>query len=258
MTEGKKAPQLHFREAQVKPASLPEFKGNVVAVETAPYWDEDLDALQRRSEKVNEKLDRDFKKDPSLKPAAKEDARKKAIAEQFRPEELKRLKGVSNGGYHYLGAAKIMAPIGKAFAEAMKSLLVVPPSRPEPKPELALHQQLLKEDAAALAKAAREKGDASRGAVVFHRPDLLCTRCHTAGEDMGRLGPDLAKAAKEATDIYLVESILLPSKVIKKGFETVTITTTAGKKPIRPARRGTRRRHRVARRRPSRHIHHRA
>lgn len=29
------------------------------------------------------------------------------------------LKGASNGGYHYLGAAKIMAPIGKAFAESM-------------------------------------------------------------------------------------------------------------------------------------------
>jgi hypothetical protein len=33
--------------------------------------------------------------------------------------EQKRLKAASNGGYHYLGAAKIMAPIGKAFVEAM-------------------------------------------------------------------------------------------------------------------------------------------
>ena len=32
------------------------------------------------------------------------------------------LKGVSDGGYHYLGAAKIMAPIGKAFAEEMAKL----------------------------------------------------------------------------------------------------------------------------------------
>ncbi len=32
------------------------------------------------------------------------------------------MKGVSNGGYHYLGAAKILAPIGKAFAEAMANL----------------------------------------------------------------------------------------------------------------------------------------
>jgi alpha-galactosidase len=118
--EGKKPPQSHFRQAQAAPASLPEFKGNVVAVETAPYWDDDLDALQRRMEKVNEKLYREFRKDPSLKRAAKEEGRKKAIEEQFKPEELKRLKaGVSNGGYHYLGAAKILAPIGKAFAEAL-------------------------------------------------------------------------------------------------------------------------------------------
>jgi len=47
----------------------------------------------------------------------------KAVAENFTPEELKRLKaGVSDGGYHYLGAAKIMAPIGKAFAEDMAKL----------------------------------------------------------------------------------------------------------------------------------------
>ena len=41
--EGKKPPQLYFRQAQAAPASLPEFKGNVVAVETAPFWDDELD-----------------------------------------------------------------------------------------------------------------------------------------------------------------------------------------------------------------------
>src|SRR5438105_2418687 len=92
-----------------------------------------------------------------------------------------------------------------------------------------LQEQLVKEEAAALAKAAREQGDASRGAIVFHRPDLLCTRCHMPGDDTSRLGPDLARAGKEATDVYLVESVLLPSKVIKKGFETVVLTTKAGK-----------------------------
>jgi len=82
----------HFRAAMAAPAALPEFKGNVVAVETAPFWDDDLGSLQARAEK----------------------------GEKLTPEEEKRLKaGVSNGGYHYLGAAKIMAPIGKAFAEAI-------------------------------------------------------------------------------------------------------------------------------------------
>jgi putative heme-binding domain-containing protein len=103
-----------------------------------------------------------------------------------------------------------------------------PPIRKSAAPP-TLQQQLLAENLTALARAAREQGDASRGALVFYRPDLACTRCHTAGEGGARLGPDLGKIGKEATDVYLIESILLPSKVIKKGFETVTILTKAGK-----------------------------
>ena len=118
--EGKKAPQMHFRQAQVAPLALPEFKGNVIAVQTAQFWDDDLEALQERMQKLNGKLDQEFKRDPKLTRAEKDAARMKAIDEQFKPEELKRFKaGVSNGGYHYLGAAKILAPIGKAFAEAL-------------------------------------------------------------------------------------------------------------------------------------------
>ena len=122
--EGRKAPQMVFRQAQAAPASLPEFEGNVVAVQTAPYWDDDLDALEQRMEKLNAKLDREAEKNPQVSQAEKDADRKKAIAENFTPEELKRLTGVSNGGYHYLGAAKILAPIGKRFAEAAAALLI--------------------------------------------------------------------------------------------------------------------------------------
>ncbi len=119
--DGRKAgPNIQaLRRAQVAPTLLPEFKGNVVAVQTAPFWDDDLGALQQRREAFNAKMDREFKKNPSLDRAGRDEARKKALAETFTPEELKLMKGISNGGYHYLGAARIMAPIGKAFAEAM-------------------------------------------------------------------------------------------------------------------------------------------
>jgi putative heme-binding domain-containing protein len=96
-------------------------------------------------------------------------------------------------------------------------------------PTLTLTQQLLKEKAEVLARAARDHGDPSRGALVFHRAELNCVRCHAAGEEAVRLGPDLARIGKETSDLHLIESILLPSKVIKKGFETVVITTKAGK-----------------------------
>lgn len=119
----KAAPHVqNFRRSQASPAALPEFQGNVVAVPTAPFWVDDLDALHQRMERMNHQLDQAAKKDPALTGAAREEARRKAIAEAFTPEELKRLKGVSNGGYHYLGAARILAPIGNAFAEAMLGL----------------------------------------------------------------------------------------------------------------------------------------
>jgi len=89
------APMRNFRSAQRKPATLDDFKGNVIAVETAPFWDDDLERLMERRERS---------KDPEA---------------DFTPEERKRLEGASDGGYHYLGAAKIMAPIGRAFAEAL-------------------------------------------------------------------------------------------------------------------------------------------
>jgi hypothetical protein len=114
------APMMHFRAAQRKPATLEEFKGNVFAVETAPFWDDELNALHERMDRLNDTLNAQFNRTPEMKSEDRDRARQRAIEEQFTLEELRRLRsGVSNGGYHYLGAAKIMAPIGKAFAEAL-------------------------------------------------------------------------------------------------------------------------------------------
>jgi alpha-galactosidase len=117
----KKAPMMHFRAAQRKPGTRKEFNGNVFVVETAPFWDDELEAFAERKQRVYDKLEEGFRKaTPKPKEPEKEAARKKALDAAFKPDELKRLKlGVSNGGYHYLGAAKILAPIGKAFAEAL-------------------------------------------------------------------------------------------------------------------------------------------
>jgi hypothetical protein len=119
--------QKYFRQAQIAPTLLPEFKGNVVAVHTAPYWDDDLEALRTRLEALWPKVDAmaaaEMKKKPKMTGSEFEAFKIKAQAEHFTPDEWKRLQaGVSNGGYHYLGAAKIMAPIGKAFAEALANL----------------------------------------------------------------------------------------------------------------------------------------
>ena len=107
-------------------------------------------------------------------------------------------------------------------------LLALTPSVWSAEPTSSLLHQLAQERVADLAKAARERGDAGRGAVLFFQPFLTCAKCHD-GETGTQLGPDIAKAGKEATADYLVESVLSPSKVIKKGYETVTVVTTDGR-----------------------------
>ncbi len=108
------------------------------------------------------------------------------------------------------------------------ALLAVPVAfagRPTP----TLSQQLLREKVEVLAKEARAQGDASRGAIVFYRAELSCVRCHTPGKEAARLGPDLAKIGKDTPDVHLIESILSPSKVIKKEYQTIAIATKTGK-----------------------------
>jgi hypothetical protein len=131
--KGEHGAMKHFRDAQRKVAAIDKFKGNVLAVETAPFWDDDLDSLAQRRERLSNKLEDEFNKaNPKPSEPEKEVARKKAFDAAFKPEEFKRLEaGVSNGGYHYLGAAKIMAPIGKALAEALL------PKSQEKKPPVA-------------------------------------------------------------------------------------------------------------------------
>ncbi len=92
----------------------------------------------------------------------------------------------------------------------------------------SLSHQLKNEGLSALAKAARETGDAIRGAVLLPQEKLGCANCHLAGNKQ-LLGPDLTKLEKQITDEYLVESILTPSKTIKKGFESSTLITQAGR-----------------------------
>lgn len=67
---------------------------------------------------------------------------------------------------------------------------------------------------------------AQLGKSVFER--ALCTKCHTTVTQNTPLAPSLKGVGAQKLD-YLVESILEPSKVIKTGFETEVLTTTAGK-----------------------------
>ena len=112
---------LAFRKAMAAPASLPEFKGNVTAVETAPFWSEELAAIDAKHGQLRGKrhsLEMKVKEGKMTKAEADAEG-KKLEAELITPAE-KALweRGASNQGYHYLGCAKTFALMGKAFAEA--------------------------------------------------------------------------------------------------------------------------------------------
>ena len=111
-----------FRKAMAAPAKLPEFKGNVTTVLTEKYWDEQLSELVDRRGKVNARR-RELSKDKSLNREQRDKVIAEFSAKLFTKEEVKVLEaGVSNAAYHYLGSAKILGQIGKAFADALAAM----------------------------------------------------------------------------------------------------------------------------------------
>ena len=122
---------LAFREAMAAPASLPEFNGNVAAVRTAPFWDEQLGAIQAKKEKVRQmayelrnKGKRSANADGKMTEEQQREFLKDYEAKLISPAEAAQLKrGASNAGYHYLGCAKTFALMGEAFAEANLAML---------------------------------------------------------------------------------------------------------------------------------------
>jgi hypothetical protein len=119
-----------FRDAMAAPAGMPEFKGNVTAVQTGLFWDEPLGAIQLKYEKVRQMAHmlRTKNKNTPNKDGSMSDADQKAYLKKFEedlitPEEIAmRQRGASNAGYHYLGCAKTFALMGKAFAEAILAM----------------------------------------------------------------------------------------------------------------------------------------
>jgi alpha-galactosidase len=112
-----------FRKAMAAPASRPEFQGNVAAVWTEKCWDMELEALRAKDQALQNELKamvKDGKLDSALEKATLEQRRSGAFTDQER-QHLE--KGASNAEYHYLGSAKILGCIGKAFAESAYGMM---------------------------------------------------------------------------------------------------------------------------------------
>ncbi|MDX1927397.1 MAG: DUF6797 domain-containing protein [Pirellulaceae bacterium] len=94
----------------------------------------------------------------------------------------------------------------------------------------SLEADLKRVSPAELAAEAMRDGDAARGAIVFFQPTMVCSKCHAveASKSTG-LGPVLTRDQEPLSNAAIVESILEPSKLIRKGFETASVITVDGK-----------------------------
>ena len=92
-----------------------------------------------------------------------------------------------------------------------------------------LEEELKRIPVGDLASLARSDGDASRGAILFFQQQMSCAKCHAVGKaNQNGLGPDLTALGKDVSDEVLVEAVLLPSKDIRKGFESITVAMADG------------------------------
>ena len=91
-----------------------------------------------------------------------------------------------------------------------------------------LEQVLIAEPLSDIASDAREKGDPSRGAVIFHSPGTGCAKCHSTAEETG-FGPNLSIWKRKVDDNHLVESVLKPSAQIQPEFQNLRVLTTDGR-----------------------------
>jgi hypothetical protein len=122
-----KVTHSNFRNAMAAPTKLPEFKDNVIAVQTGLYWDKPLEAIENKRGKIRQmshylriKHKDHANKDGKMTKQQQQAYLKEYQAKIITPEvETMWKRGASNAGYHYLGCAKTMALIGQAFAEAM-------------------------------------------------------------------------------------------------------------------------------------------
>lgn len=116
-----------FRTAMAAPAEMEEFKGSVVAVQTAPYVEDELGVIAMKQLKVKSMGAKLSKKHPDGPNAdgsmTLEDRR--AYLKDYRTtlctsEEIALWeRATSIGGFiHYYGSAKFHAQVGQAFAEA--------------------------------------------------------------------------------------------------------------------------------------------
>ena len=91
-----------------------------------------------------------------------------------------------------------------------------------------MEKALLAEPLADIAADAREKGNPTRGAIIFHSPGTGCAKCHSTIDKTG-FGPNLSVWKRKVDDEHLVRSVLKPSAHIEPEYQNIQVLTADGR-----------------------------
>lgn len=141
-------------------------------------------------------------------------------ASAISPEDVERVRAATKGRRRFYSPDELIEL--HPFPEGSRPPLVEDESQNH-----KLEQDLLAESLANLVSDAWKQGDATNGAKIFYQEKTACGSCHDARTDF-QLGPELTVVRKQATEEFLIESILKPSESILKGFQSVTVITDEG------------------------------
>jgi len=117
-----------FRRAMAAPASLPEFKGRVAAVQTAPFWPTDVARVDAKRNQIKKQVEQEARAKQKSDPQTKKQELNKwqrerlevLLKESLTEGEQHLLKiGKCNWSLHYFGNAKCIGQMGEAFAKAL-------------------------------------------------------------------------------------------------------------------------------------------
>ena len=68
-------------------------------------------------------------------------------------------------------------------------------------------------------------GNPAHGELVYRRKELGCVLCHSIGGAGGKVGPDLTSIGASSPVDYLVESVFVPNRKVKEGYNSIQVTT---------------------------------
>lgn len=137
--------------------------------------------------------------------------------------------GASFGGFLKKIKADAVATLSDSEKAELKPLIDAPVQAPTaaaaPRPKVK--EWTLDELAPLIEAGFKEKRDFDRGRNLFGAAS--CAGCHRFANDGGAAGPDLTGVAGRFSTRDLLESIVVPSKVISDQYGAITVATSDGK-----------------------------